>query len=76
MYKDLDEKIKAQKDNGYKLYWIGMGKDDFLQKNCVDFRAQLDKIGMKYTFRESEGGHIWVNWRIYLSEFAQLLFKD
>jgi len=31
-------------------------------------------MGMKYTYRESEGGHIWRNWRVYLSEFAPQLF--
>jgi enterochelin esterase family protein len=62
-------------DNGYKLYWIGMGKTDFLYKSGVEYRERLDKIGMKYTYVESEGGHIWRNWRVYLSEFTPLLFK-
>lgn len=34
----------------------------------------LDSIGFPYTYRESDGGHIWRNWRIYLSEFAPMLF--
>lgn len=75
IYKDFDSKLETQFKNGYKLYWIGIGKTDFLYKNGKTFRAKLDKIGMKYTYRESEGGHIWRNWRIYLSEFAPLLFK-
>ncbi len=29
----------------------------------------------KYTYLETDGGHIWRNWRIYLSEFTPLLFK-
>jgi len=32
-------------------------------------------MGMPYTYRESDGGHIWKNWRVYLSEFTPLLFK-
>lgn len=75
VYENLDETLKAQKDNGYKLYWIGMGKTDFLYKPGVEFRERLDKIGMKYTYVESEGGHTWRNWRVYLSEFAPLLFR-
>ena len=35
----------------------------------------LDKLGMKYVYRESDGGHIWRNWRVYLSEFTPMLFK-
>jgi enterochelin esterase family protein len=35
----------------------------------------FDKYGIKYTFRPSEGGHTWINWRRYLNEFAPLLFR-
>jgi enterochelin esterase-like enzyme len=75
VYENFDETLKKQKENGYKLYWIGMGKSDFLYKAGVEYREKLDSIGMKYTYRESEGGHIWSNWRLYLSEFVPLLFK-
>jgi enterochelin esterase family protein len=75
VYENFDETLKKQMENGYKLYWIGIGKSDFLYKDGVSFREKLDKIGMKYTYRESEGGHIWSNWRLYLSEFTPLLFK-
>jgi len=75
VYENFDSTLKSQMTNGYKLYWIGIGKADFLYKNVSDYRAKLDVIGMKYTYRESEGGHTWTNWRVYLSEFAPLLFK-
>ncbi len=75
VYENFDSTLKSQMTNGYKLYWIGIGKADFLYKNVSDYRAKLDEIGMKYTYRESEGGHTWTNWRVYLSEFAPLLFK-
>jgi enterochelin esterase-like enzyme len=75
VYDNFDETLKKQKDNGFKLYWIGIGKTDFLYQAGADFRAKLDKMGMKYTYYESEGGHTWTNWRVYLSMFAPLLFK-
>jgi enterochelin esterase family protein len=68
-------KLEVLKTSGYKLYWIGCGKDDFVYKGVVTLRETLDKVGLKYTYRESTGGHTWANWRIYLSEFAPLLFK-
>jgi enterochelin esterase family protein len=68
-------KLETLKKSGYKLYWIGCGKDDFVYKGVVTLRETLDKVGLKYTYRESTGGHTWANWRIYLSEFAPLLFK-
>jgi enterochelin esterase family protein len=52
-----------------------MGKTDFLYDAGKQYRAKLDSMGMKYIYRESEGGHIWRNWRVYLSEFVPLLFK-
>lgn len=75
VYENIDASLKTQLKNGYKLYWIGIGKTDFLYKNVTDYRAKLDGMGMKYTYRESEGGHTWTNWRVYLSEFVPLLFK-
>lgn len=75
VYKNFDATLEAQMKNGYKLYWIGIGKADFLYKANEEYRAKLDKMGMKYTYVETEGGHTWTNWRVYLSEFAPLLFK-
>jgi enterochelin esterase family protein len=75
VYENIDKTLEAQKKNGYKLYWIGIGKTDFLYKYVTDYRTKLDGMGMKYTYFESEGGHVWTNWRVYLSQFAPLLFK-
>ena len=35
----------------------------------------LDKKGYPYTYYETGEGHIWKNWRIYLTEFVPMLFK-
>jgi enterochelin esterase-like enzyme len=70
-----DTKFETLKKSGYKLYWVGVGKDDFLYKSVQTLRSSLDSHGLKYTYRESTGGHTWANWRIYLSEFAQQLFR-
>jgi enterochelin esterase-like enzyme len=75
VYKDIEGTLKAQMENGYKLYWIGIGKTDFLYKNVLEYTGKLDAMGMEYTYRESEGGHIWRNWRIHLSEFVPQLFN-
>lgn len=72
--KERLEKLEALKNSGYKLYWIACGKDDFVYPGVVTLRNTLDKIGFKYTYRESTGGHTWANWRIYLSEFVPKLF--
>ncbi len=72
---ERDAKIETLKSSGYKVYWIGCGKDDFLYGSVTSLRSTLDKHNFKYTYRESTGGHTWANWRIYLSEYAPLLFR-
>ncbi len=57
-----------------RLYWIAIGKTDFLYQQNSDLRRYLDEKGYPYQYRETEGGHIWRNWRIYLTEFAQMIF--
>ena len=46
-----------------------------IERHRFEYRAKLDKMGMKYTYVETEGGHTWTNWRVYLSQFAPLLFQ-
>ncbi|PSK83270.1 esterase [Prolixibacter denitrificans] len=77
VYQNQDEKLKQQMENGYKLYWMGMGVDDMpmIYNGNKNFREKMDSIGMKYEYVESKGGHTWNNWRDYLSIFAQRLFK-
>ena len=75
VYQDIDGTLKAQMENGYKLYWIGIGKTDFLYNSNVQYKEKLEAMGMPFTYHESEGGHIWKNWRVYLSIFVPQLFK-
>ena len=75
IYENLDAKLETQKNNGFKLYWIACGKTDFLYKNVTEYREKLDKMSFPNMYHESEGGHTWANWRVYLSEFTPLLFK-
>lgn len=71
----LQERMAALNASHPRLYWIGIGKDDFLYKDNATLRRYLDSINMPYEYFENEGGHIWRNWRIYLEVFAQKLFK-
>ncbi|SFS63388.1 esterase [Lutibacter maritimus] len=75
VYENIDETLKSQKENGYKLYWISIGTSDFLYDANQEFKQKLDDLDMNYQYSESEGGHIWRNWRVYLSDFVPLLFK-
>jgi enterochelin esterase-like enzyme len=69
------KQLKELQKNNPKVYWIGMGKDDFLYKSVIEMKKLYDEIDFKYTYRENEGTHDWNSWRLYLSEYSQLLFK-
>ena len=75
IYDNFDEKLAVQFSKKPALYWIGIGNTDFLYKANEEFRKKLDDAGYKYTYFETGEGHIWKNWRIYLSEFVPQLFK-
>lgn len=75
VYKNMEEKLAAQFAANPKLYWIAIGDKDFLYQANADFRHMLDAKGYPYTYYETPEGHIWKNWRIYLTEFAPKLFK-
>ena len=72
---DNDAAFQAIKKAGYKLYWVACGTDDFVWESAKRLDAALTKNGLEHTFRITDGGHTWANWRKYLNEFAQLLFK-
>lgn len=75
VYADFEGQLATQFSNPLKLYYIAIGKTDFLYKANQDYRALLDSKGYPYVYVESEGGHIWRNWRDYLVDFAPRLFK-
>lgn len=74
IYSHLGNKLQQQFRKGVKLYWIGVGKEDFLFQENMRYLELLDEYNYHYTLHQSEGGHTWRNWREYLSEFAPLLF--
>ena len=75
IYQDFDAKLAKYYAAKPKLLWIGCGNTDFLWQANLDFKKKLEDNGYKFSFMETDGGHIWKNWRIYLSEFVPLIFK-
>lgn len=74
VYDNTGNKLKIQFNKNPKLYWIAIGKTDFLYKANEEYRKMLNEKGFKYTYYETDEGHIWRNWRIYLTEFVPMLF--
>lgn len=74
IYTDFDKKVDAFFAKKPAYYFIGIGNTDFLYKANTEYRALLDSKGINYEYMETDGGHIWRNWRKYLDHFAQKLF--
>jgi enterochelin esterase-like enzyme len=58
-----------------KLFWIGVGKDDPLYGVVTEYKKVLDEKKIKYEELISEGGHTWMNCKLYLTTISQKLFK-
>lgn len=72
---EIDAKLQGVKEAGYKLYWLACGNADFLYGSAQALDQKLTDNGLEHTFFVTEGGHTWANWRVYLNNFAPLLFK-
>jgi enterochelin esterase-like enzyme len=75
VYQNIDAKLALQQKNKFRLYWISIGKTDFLYNDVKSYRNKLDKMNFPYVYKETEGGHSWSNWRKYLVDFVPYLFK-
>ncbi len=61
---------------GLKLFWFSTGTEDFLLNSTVATVALFKKQGFTPVYKESAGGHTWLNWRDYLNAFAPQLFQE
>ena len=74
IYQDFDQKLATYFSKKPNLLWIGCGNTDFLIQANQDFVKKLKDNNYPHEYLENEGGHIWRNWRIYLTEFVPKLF--
>ena len=58
-----------------RLLWVSCGRRDFLYENNRTFVGALEARGVKVTYREREGTHVWSVWRTDLHETLPLLFR-
>jgi enterochelin esterase family protein len=65
----------AEARKGLKLLWFATGSDDFLIGRTKETVALFKKHGFTPVFKETNGGHTWINWQKYLNEFAPPLFR-
>jgi enterochelin esterase-like enzyme len=61
---------------GLKLLWFATGSEDFLLRQTHSTVDLFKKCGTNPVFRETSGVHTWINWHLYLNEFAPQLFQE
>ena len=74
IYQDFDQKLATYFSKKPNLLWIGCGNTDFLIQANQEFVKKLQDNNYPHEYLENDGGHIWRNWRIYLTEFVPKLF--
>ena len=74
IYQDFDQKLATYFSKKPSLLWIGCGNTDFLIQANREFVQKLNDNKYPHEYYENSDGHIWRNWRIYLTEFVPKLF--
>jgi enterochelin esterase family protein len=77
---DWERRNAAVLDNagarkGLRLLWFATGRDDFLVQTTRSTVELFKAHGFTPVYKETDGGHTWLNWRDYLADFAPLLFR-
>lgn len=78
--RELEENMKSvyaspDKLNKLKVLWLSCGNEDGLVTGTKALSALLTKNNVKHKTLYSDGGHTWMNCRLYITETAKLLFK-
>lgn len=69
-------KDPATSSKQFKLFWLGVGKDDTLTgPGDQALHETLVQRGIEHTWKLSDGRHEWTVWRHHLQEVAPLLFR-
>ena len=73
----VPEKLSAvsSQQSSVTRYYIYIGKEDFFVSNARQFHRRLERCGINHYYIETDDAHNWRNWRRYLSDFVQQIFK-
>jgi enterochelin esterase-like enzyme len=73
---DLTRYLTKVKAGGVQRYWTGAGTTDFALKDSQILFETAKRVGLNVgEHRLVPGAHFWFIWRLFLSEYAPLLFR-
>ena len=65
----------ADVNKAVRHLWIAVGDRDFALSGSKTLSEVFTRHGIEHDLHISGGGHTWLNWRVYLRDFAGRLFK-
>jgi len=65
----------AKVNAAVKVLSISVGDKDFALPGTKNLAQILSSRGITHTLHVSGGGHTWINWRRYLRDYLQVLFR-
>lgn len=67
----------TETNNLIRLFWTGVGTDDFLYGTARDYTEFLDQKGIRCIkeYTDDKFGHTWMNARYFLDQTLRLLFN-
>lgn len=74
-YESLYPAVNQGINSRVRLLWIGVGREDFLHAENVRLRDWLRSKNVVFEWVETPGGHTWMIWRCYLTDFLPRLFR-
>ena len=74
VYGRYHRKLARQFSDPPSEYRIYIGTKDIFYPHIRSYDAMLRRKGYPHEFIVSEGGHTWISWRAYLTDFYQHIF--
>ncbi len=72
-YTAANEAALRRSAQDMQLVYYAIGDADFLFGTVAPTRAMLDQYGIAHHYNQTDGGHTWINWRRYLTDFLPRL---
>lgn len=67
--------MASSQSNLFLPWLLGRKKRDFLIEPKRKFHDWLTSKGIRHTYVETPGAHVWIVWRRNIATFASLLFQ-
>ncbi len=63
------------KDSGVRHYYVAAGTTDFARNGSEALYKIAQKVGLNTSWHETPGPHYYLIWRVFLGDFASMLFR-